>query len=81
MNHLLKLPFCIHPATGSVCVPINHERVKEFDIKNPLTLKNIASMTYSDSQKFDDKENAEKETKAIEYYINYFESYVKNLCT
>jgi DNA primase small subunit len=32
MNHLLKLPFSIHPATGKVCVPFNPDNLDSFDV-------------------------------------------------
>ncbi|OWM85234.1 hypothetical protein CDL15_Pgr028021 [Punica granatum] len=31
MNHLLKAPFCVHPKTGRVCVPIDPNSCEEFD--------------------------------------------------
>ncbi len=31
MNHLLKAPFCVHPKTGKVCVPIDPKHAWSFD--------------------------------------------------
>lgn len=42
MNHLLKLPFCIHPKTGNVCAPFTIDQVDEFDLSKVPNLKDIS---------------------------------------
>ncbi|KAK4741239.1 hypothetical protein SAY87_024827 [Trapa incisa] len=41
MNHLLKAPFCVHPKTGRVCIPIDPSNCEEFD---PTTVPTLSML-------------------------------------
>ncbi|GAA5994724.1 hypothetical protein JCM5350_001480 [Sporobolomyces pararoseus] len=40
-NHLLKAPFCVHPGTGKVCVPILASQIDDF---NPETVPTVGKL-------------------------------------
>ncbi|XP_033113545.1 DNA primase small subunit-like [Anneissia japonica] len=87
VNHLLKSPFCVHPKTGRVCVPMNVDKLDEF---NPLTVPIISELNDEINQKFKEMqsagEDATKQTKVKDYKITsmadsveVFEKFVKGL--
>lgn len=41
VNHLLKSPFCAHPKTGKICVPMDYHNIDNFDPTNQPTLRTI----------------------------------------
>ncbi|GIY17474.1 DNA primase small subunit [Caerostris darwini] len=59
LNHLLKAPFCVHPKTGRVCVPID---IKSVDSFNPFTVPTISSLC----KEIDDYDASIKESENMD---------------
>lgn len=58
MNHLLKSPFCVHPKTGKVCIPLNPKVVDQFDPHQVPTIMTLIE----EINAFDTKENEQGES-------------------
>nr|XP_045008171.1 DNA primase small subunit [Jaculus jaculus] len=89
INHLLKSPFSVHPKTGRISVPIDLQKVDQFD---PFTVPTISSICRElDVTSTNEKENeneAESETKhrprdykktSLAPYVKVFEQFLENL--
>ena len=61
-NHLLKSPFVVHPGTGRVCVPLDPNKVDEFD---PETVPTVG-MLLRELDKIKPEENGNNKLKKEE---------------
>lgn len=59
-NHLLKAPFCVHPKTGRVCVPVDPDRVDEFDPEKVPDVETLLNELNSTAGMEVDGENGER---------------------
>ena len=87
MNHLLKAPFCIHPSTGKIGVPIDVKDIEEFD---PFTIPNVTELM-EEIDKFDAKsmqqgmsiqelKNIKDITKtSLNKYLHIFQDFISSL--
>lgn len=79
-NHLLKSPFCVHPKTGRVCVPIQVEKVDEFDPFEVPTLPQLMQELDEFHETTANEEGAAKVRKDWQKTSlkGYFEPFQKN---
>ncbi|ORX58577.1 prim-pol domain-containing protein [Piromyces finnis] len=80
LNHLLKSPFCIHPGTGRVCVPINPENCDDFNPFDVPTLNELCEEIDSRRENgISPSPNDLQNNTAIAPYIKQFSDFVKSL--
>jgi DNA primase small subunit len=77
-NHLLKSPFCVHPKTGRVCVPISVEKIDEFDPFAVPTLAALMKELDEATTSADHKDDKSKESWHKTSLKKYFEPFQKD---
>lgn len=83
LNHLLKSPFCVHPATGRVCVPIDAEKAEDFD---PFSVPTVAELLEEIDRWGKGRAGGQGGGKQPDYaktslkpYVDYFRAFVVKL--
>ncbi|XP_062026874.1 uncharacterized protein LOC133743106 [Rosa rugosa] len=72
MNHLLKAPFCVHPKTGRVCVPIDPNHCEEFDPTAVPTLSTLIEELNNEGLRAE--ADNERDRTALGKSIRFFQS-------
>jgi len=83
-NHLLKAPFCVHPGTGRVCVPVDPAAVDAFDpFDVPTVTELLAEVDAAGGRDGQGDEHARRtpdwEKTRLRPYVEYFRRFVQDL--
>ncbi|CAB3402895.1 unnamed protein product [Caenorhabditis bovis] len=85
-NHLLKSPFCIHPKTGNVAVPLNVDDIENFDVENCPRIDHLVNelKDFEEGNEENMSENGGISRKVLAYkhtslapYVETFEKFVQ----
>ena len=84
-NHLLKSPFCVHPKTGRVCVPIRPDDIELF---NPFEVPTLPQLVDELDQAGSDKDGDEGsnrpdwyKTSLRKYFVPFQKDFLEPLGT
>ncbi|VDN02188.1 unnamed protein product [Thelazia callipaeda] len=82
INHLLKSPFCVHPKTGLVAVPISPNQISQIDIEKlpriDKLLHEVPKLDLLEAGKENERRYEIKQT-SLGPYIKHFEEFVDRL--
>eukprot|EP00210_Caulerpa_lentillifera_P003097 g2959.t1 len=76
MNHLLKAPFCVHPKTGRICVPIDPEKLWDFCPEDVPTVDKIVKQLNS---KNNPNEDFDLDSTDLFPYVQYFREFTNSM--
>ncbi|KAI8601148.1 hypothetical protein EDD21DRAFT_375246 [Dissophora ornata] len=83
IRHLLKSPFCIHPKTGRVCVPIPIETCEDFNPTEPPTVPQLVRELNEYDAKHPPTEDGPKlqdwQKTSLRGHVEVFERFVKGI--
>jgi DNA primase small subunit len=71
-NHLLKAPFCVHPKTGRVCVPLNLQQIDDFDPFAVPTLQAVVTELDEFVEQDSEKVEYEWQKTSLKKYFDHF---------
>lgn len=90
IHHLLKAPFCVHPKTGRICVPIDMDKCNEFDPMHvprlvdvfhelDQTLPIVEDISNNDVSHELERKMADYKQTSLRPYIQLFEQFIRNV--
>ncbi|KAH7096195.1 hypothetical protein BKA62DRAFT_720381 [Auriculariales sp. MPI-PUGE-AT-0066] len=81
-NHLLKAPFCVHPATGRICVPVDPKAVDDFDPETVPTIGQLlAELNNSKKPDDDGTERFDWERTSLKPYVDMLQKHSQQVQT
>lgn len=73
-NHLLKSPFCVHPKTGRVCIPIDPAQADDFDPFSVPTLRVLCQQIDEYDEKHPDNQENDINKTDMKHALSVFQS-------
>ncbi|KAG8931991.1 hypothetical protein FRC03_005290 [Tulasnella sp. 419] len=78
-NHLLKAPFCIHPATGRICVPVDPMEVSSFDPETVPTVGQLLAELNNAMDPTKGEHHSDWEGTSLKPYVDMLEKHTAGI--